>query len=69
MSTEPERLMTEREFGDFFGQTSLRTLRRWRQEGTGPAYVKVGRRVMYRPSDIQTWIEEHTVRRDQKDSP
>jgi Helix-turn-helix domain len=53
--------MTERELSAFYGKLSLRTLRRWRQEGIGPAYVKVGRRVMYRPSDVETWTREHTI--------
>jgi predicted DNA-binding transcriptional regulator AlpA len=69
MDTEPEHLWTEREVSDFLANVSLRTLRRWRQAGRGPAYVKVGRRVMYRPSDIQTWIDEHTIRRDKKGAP
>jgi hypothetical protein len=69
MSTEPERLMTEREFGDFFGQTSLRTLRRWRQEGRGPAYIKVGRKVMYRPSDIQAWLDGLKIDPREKGAP
>jgi hypothetical protein len=67
MGTEPERLWTEREFSDFFGRVSLRTLRRWRQEGSGPAYVKVGRKVMYRPSDVQTWLDELRIESEKDD--
>ncbi|WP_422040163.1 helix-turn-helix transcriptional regulator [Roseibium sp.] len=35
---------------------SERTLERWRVEGTGPAYLKAGRRVLYRQSDVDTWL-------------
>lgn len=29
--------------------------------GTGPRYVKLGRRVYYRASDLEAWLAEHTV--------
>ena len=35
-----------------------RTLRWWRQKGTGPPYVRLGRRVMYRRTAVQKWIED-----------
>jgi hypothetical protein len=34
----------------------------WRNRGQGPAYVKVGRRVFYRPSDLREWLESRVVR-------
>ena len=37
-------------------EVSERTLERWRVEGTGPAYVKAGRKVLYRPADIEAWL-------------
>jgi excisionase family DNA binding protein len=37
---------------------STRTLERWRVEGVGPIYVKVGRRVLYRREDVETWLTE-----------
>ena len=36
---------------------SRRTLARWRQEGKGPAFFKVGRRFLYRKQDISDWTE------------
>jgi predicted DNA-binding transcriptional regulator AlpA len=69
MRTERERLLSEHEVSDILAKLSLRTLRRWRQEGRGPAYVKVGRKVMYRPSDVQAWIDEHTIRRGKNGAP
>ncbi|WP_082557043.1 AlpA family transcriptional regulator [Modestobacter sp. Leaf380] len=32
------------------------TLRRWRALGEGPAFVRVGRQVRYRPSDVEEWL-------------
>ena len=37
------------------------TLVRWRREKTGPPYVQMGGRIMYRPSAIQQWLTAHTV--------
>ena len=34
---------------------SPRTLERWRYRGTGPQYLKVGGRVVYRLSDIEAF--------------
>lgn len=31
------------------------TLRYWRHTGAGPRWYKVGRRVMYRRSDVEAW--------------
>lgn len=36
---------------------SPRTLERFRVEGRGPRYLKFGRRVMYRRSDLDTWAQ------------
>lgn len=35
------------------------TLNRWRIEGCGPAFVKVGRRVFYRPQDIADFVNRN----------
>lgn len=32
------------------------TLRYWRHTGTGPPSGKLGRRVVYRESDVEAWI-------------
>lgn len=43
---------------------SPRTLERMRVEGTGPRYLKAGRgtraRVLYRPTDVDAWLEGQT---------
>ena len=37
---------------------SHRTLERWRHDGMGPAFLKIGGRVMYRLEDIQTFEKD-----------
>ena len=34
---------------------STRTLQRWRAAGTGPAWMRIGKRVVYRRSDVQAF--------------
>ena len=35
------------------------SLRYWRAQGTtGPKSARIGRRVMYRASDVEAWVEE-----------
>jgi excisionase family DNA binding protein len=33
------------------------TLANWRYQGRGPRFVKVGRHVRYRRSDVESWLE------------
>ena len=37
-------------------RTSARTLETWRRKGTGPAFVRIGGRVRYRPSAVRQWL-------------
>lgn len=37
------------------------TLRRWRSEGRGPRWVKVGRLAKYRVADLADWADAHVV--------
>lgn len=41
--------------------TTEGTLNTWRYLGKGPKYVKIGRRVVYRPADLDAWLEAHAV--------
>ena len=38
------------------------TLAHMRSEGRGPAFLKVGGRVLYRGRDLNAWLDEITVR-------
>jgi excisionase family DNA binding protein len=51
-----DKLLTQQQLADEL-EVSLRTLERWRQEGTGPAFILVGRSPRYRRADIDAWLE------------
>lgn len=40
-------------------RTSPRTLIRWRGLRKGPPYVRAGRKILYRPADIDAWLDSH----------
>ncbi len=51
-----ERLLTTDEVAAHF-RTVPGTVRYWRHVGKGPRSFKVGRRVLYRESDVKAWAE------------
>ena len=64
VTTTPTCLtLTDREAAPILG-VSVYTLRKWRCTGTGPAYVKLGRKtVRYRLADLQAYTEQQVVSR------
>lgn len=40
---------------------SVSGLRKWRRNGSGPRYVRLGRLIRYRVADIQVWLDCHAV--------
>jgi hypothetical protein len=42
------------EFGEFFGEPRLR---QWRYRGFGPPACRIGKRCLYRRSDVAAWID------------
>jgi len=53
-------LMRSDAVAEYLG-VQIPALEKWRQLGTGPAYVKVGRLVRYRKSALDAWLTERTV--------
>ena len=45
---------------------TLRTLARWRSEGEGPDFIKIGRRIVYPLADVLAWEEERRLRPRQR---
>lgn len=43
------------------GEPAVRTLERWRTEGTGPKFIRLGRRVLYRRSDLEDFVRRRTL--------
>ena len=58
-------LLTTTQAAEYVG-LSPRTLERHRVTGEGPRYLKVGRRVLYRPADLDEWLADK-VRRSTSD--
>jgi excisionase family DNA binding protein len=58
-----DKLLTQQQLADEL-RVSLRTLERWRQQGTGPAFIRVGRSPRYRRADVDAWLEHHRQPRD-----
>ncbi len=46
---------------------NVRTLRLWRERGSGPPYLKLGRALRYRHSDLTAWLDQQ-VRHSTSDS-
>jgi predicted DNA-binding transcriptional regulator AlpA len=38
------------------------TLAKLRLNGNGPTYCKLGRRVVYRPADLEEWLQSRTTK-------
>ncbi|WP_340109417.1 helix-turn-helix domain-containing protein [Pikeienuella sp. HZG-20] len=55
------RLMTRDEVAEIYG-ISKRHLELTPSRGEGPAFVRIGRSVRYRPTDVAAWLEAQLVR-------
>jgi excisionase family DNA binding protein len=56
---EPGEMLTAAELAREL-KVSRRTLARWRSEGSGPPFVRVGRSPRYRWADVQAWLRAST---------
>lgn len=54
---KPEEVMK------YLGLDSTGALAQMRYRGTGPRFIKVGKLVRYRDSDIKEWLEENVKER------
>lgn len=65
----PNIVISENEAARRLG-VSPRTLQRWRDEGDGPAFVRLGaRRVGYRPADLDAWVAERVTGANREAAP
>jgi predicted DNA-binding transcriptional regulator AlpA len=64
MSDAPEALLTPRDAAQALG-LSVRTVERYRADGSGPPFVKLSPgqagRVRYRRADLESWIANRCV--------
>jgi predicted site-specific integrase-resolvase len=42
---------------------TTKTLAHWRCAGSGPKYVKIGGRIMYRPEDVRDYVAARVINR------
>ena len=58
MSVEPvtRKFFTRPEAGDYL-RLSPKTLAKWAWAGQGPAYFHAGGRVLYKKTDIDSWLD------------
>jgi hypothetical protein len=56
-----EELITGPEYAEK-RRCSVRTIERERVTGTGCKFIKIGRKVLYRPRDVLEFIERHSCR-------
>ena len=59
--SEDDVLLTEQQVSEMT-QISVRTLQRWRAQGTGPAWVRVHRFVRYRKREVEEWLRQGNQR-------
>ncbi|MGO4480295.1 helix-turn-helix transcriptional regulator [Rhizobium sp. 2TAF27] len=59
-NTSPNRMLRTSEAANFTG-LSASTLTKLRLAGDGPVYIKLGKAVVYDPTDLSAWL--HSKRR------
>jgi len=60
-----DRLLTTNMVAEYLC-IQIPALEKWRQLGTGPDYIKVGRVVRYEQSAVDSWLAERTVSTEHK---
>ena len=59
-TSTPTELLNERDAADLLGLRPP-TLRAWRFQRRGPAFVRLGRTVRYRRADLLAFLDDATV--------
>lgn len=54
-----DELLTPQQVADYRG-TTVAVLGQERHKGTGPRFIRDGRRIRYRASDIAAWLDANT---------
>jgi hypothetical protein len=60
-SVDQDKLLTEIQAADLLRMSS-RTLQAWRGQGVGPPFIRAGRAIRYRRSDVMSWATDNTVK-------
>ncbi|WFU25432.1 helix-turn-helix domain-containing protein [Bradyrhizobium sp. CB1717] len=59
--TEAKFLTPEEVSARYRGEVTVGTLRNWRAMRTGPAYIKIGRAVLYPLDELDAWDRRNLV--------
>lgn len=62
MSDAPDFLTAEQVCARYKGKVKKKTLANWRTTGTGPAYVRLGGKILYPAHEIEKWESSRTVK-------
>jgi predicted DNA-binding transcriptional regulator AlpA len=57
--SEVIELMTEQQASKFL-ELSPKTLQKYRMQGGGPKFIKIGRKIRYRRKHLDEWLETRT---------
>ena len=57
---DPETLITPKRAAEIFG-LNVSLLAKYRVEGRGSKYFKLGKKVMYKIGDLEAWLNESLV--------
>jgi predicted DNA-binding transcriptional regulator AlpA len=55
-TAEKSAFLTQAEVAEMLHQDTTATLRWWRHQNCGPKSMRVGKRVLYRLSDVEAWL-------------
>lgn len=55
-----EELLTPSDLAQIL-DVPLATVYRWNSNGEGPRRIHVGRHVRYRPSDVESWLDQRAT--------
>jgi predicted DNA-binding transcriptional regulator AlpA len=64
MATTSSEFLTDLELADRW-HMHRQTLISWRSAGTGPAFVRIGRRVLYPLAEVEQYEKANTITHDQ----
>jgi hypothetical protein len=60
MAVLDEPLLSQTETAVILDQKPA-TLTMWRHLGKGPPYLKIGKRILYRPADLRKYIDQQVI--------
>jgi excisionase family DNA binding protein len=60
-SIQDKELLTDTETASYLGLAD-RTLRDWRKQGKGPAFVQMGKKIRYRKTAIDEYLDNQTIK-------